>query len=170
MYVDFSEYHVITPEKISKSMSELRINSRTLAFTMVTASELGYPERVNLLASPDGQTLVLTGNYDFDKGSIPFCSPDMDRNKKMISIRAKQFVAFVRKEFGWDDKRARKIYGTFFRDEGFIAFDLRKALFLNKRKKGAVPVSLSDYPTFRDIKESYKPCLYLPSASSVITL
>ena len=170
MYVDFSEYHVITPEKISKSMSELRINSRTLAFTMVTASELGYPERVNLLASPDGQTLVLTGNYDFDKGSIPFCSPDMDRNKKMISIRAKQFVAFVRKEFGWDDKRARKIYGTFFRDEGFIAFDLRKAFVLTERKKGAVPVSLSDYPTFRDIKESYKPCLYLPSASSVITL
>lgn len=170
MYVDFSDYHVITPEKISKSLSELRINSRTLAFTMVTASELGYPERVNLLASPDGQTLVLTANYDFDKGSIPFCPPDMDRNKKMISIQAKQFVAFIREEFGWDDKRARKIYGTLFRDEGFILFDLRKALFLNEKKKGPVPVSLSDYPTFRDIQDSYKPCLYLPPAPSVIAI
>lgn len=170
MLTDFSDFRVITPECISKSMSELRVTTRTLGFTMVTAAELGYPDRVNLLASPDGTQLVLTANYDFDEGSIPFCPPEMDRNKKMISIRAPQFVKYIRQQFEWDDKRPRKIYGAYFAQEGFIVFDFRKACFTNQKRKNTALVSLNDYPRFRDIKRTFRPCIGALPAASVIAL
>lgn len=170
MSFDFSNFHVIIPGNTSRSLSELRITTKTLSFSMLTAAELGYPEKVNILASPDGIQLVLCAAnqaVEYDKAAVPFCKRDLNRAKKTISIRAPSFVKLLRKEFSWQDSQARKVYGSIFRQEGLIVFDLTKAFLPGEKKEKYLP-QLADYPTLNEVQSTYRPCiLALPERSCV---
>lgn len=169
MTFDFSDFHVITLGKASKSLSELRITTKTLSFSMLTAAELGYPEKINILASPDATKLVVCApkSPEYDKAAVPFFKPDTGRNKKMISLRAQEFVRLLRERFSWDDKSARKVYGSFFRQEGLIVFDLTRAFLPGDKTMRYAPLELNDYPTFREIQSTYCAVLALPESIAI---
>lgn len=166
MMFDFSNFHVITLGKASKSLSELKITTKTLSFSMLTAAELGYPEKINILASPDATKLVVCAvkSPQYEKTAVPFCKPSTGRNKKMISLRAQEFVRLLRERFSWDDNAARKVYGSFFRQEGLIVFDLTRAFLPGDKTMKHAPLELNDYPTFKEIQSTYRAVLALPES------
>lgn len=169
--MDFNimNFRVINPDLISYSTSQIRITTTYIGFNIATAAELGYPEKVCLLATEDGRALAIQSAETND--SLPFSIPFFDKEegtKKLIRIKDKQFVHALRNERGWFDKASRLAPGILYRAQKLILFNLDECIRASdKGKKDNKEISLTDYPKLNEVITKLQPRQLLLQPASV---
>lgn len=165
----YSNYKVIGPGMGNFSTSELKLTATTMSFNAAAAAELGYPEVVIMMASPDAKYLLVQV-YDEAEAKefnfLPIQFYDRETRPKRVTIRDKHSVQTLRAERQWFDKVIWRIPGIKLGSNALM-FDLTKA-FSGKGKAGKKSLSLQNYPTLSEIKKTYKAILALPAASYVL--
>ena len=141
MDIILTHMHIITPSQYTFSTSEVRVTTAMLGFTLTSAAELDYPERVCLVASED--------------------------TKKLVTIRDKSFVKALRNTLGWEDKLCRTVRGVLYKSAKMLYFDLTKATLLKDKHKQKI-ASLADYPRVSEVVKVMRP-IALPPAMDVVT-
>lgn len=132
---------IINKESRRISYAELRVGPRWIQFNGVTVIELGYPEEVNIMSSPDGRQLVV----QLEDGLAPqyiykFYDPNAltksGKKKTRVSpikIYDKDFVESIRRKMGWKDKSTMIATGIRYPDGNLLLFDLSTAEVSVKR-------------------------------------
>ena len=126
---------IINKESRQISFAELRVGPRWIQFSGVTVIELGYPEEINILASPDGRQLVIQPENGLDPKYIyKFYDPNAltKSGKKKTRVSAikiydKDLVESIRRKMGWKDKSTMLVTGIRYLDGNLLLFDLSMA-------------------------------------------
>lgn len=132
---------IINKESRQISFAELRVGPRWIQFSGVTVIELGYPEEINILASPDGRQLVIQPENGLDPKYIyKFYDPNAltKSGKKKTRVSAikiydKDLVESIRRKMGWKDKSTMLVTGIRYLDGNLLLFDLSMAEVSVKR-------------------------------------
>ena len=169
MDIILTHMHIITLSQYTFSTSEVRVTTAMLGFTLTSAAELDYPERVCLVASEDGSHLglkVWDSSIDVSL-SFPFVDRSQADTKKLVTIRDKSFVKALRNTLGWEDKLCRTVRGVLYKSAKMLYFDLTKATLLKDKHKQKI-ASLADYPRVSEVVKVMRP-IALPPAMDVVT-
>ena len=102
---------IINKESRQISFAELRIGPRWLQFNGVTVIEMGYPEDINILASPDAHQMVIQPEgglepkyiYKFYDPNALTKSGKKKTRVSAIKIYDKDLVEDIRKKMGYLD-------------------------------------------------------------------
>jgi len=158
---------IINKESRQISFAELRIGPRWIQFNGVTVIEMGYPEDINILASPDGQQLVIQPESGLEPKYIyKFYDPNAltKSGKKKTRVTAikiydKDFVESLRKKMGWKDKATMLVTGIRYLDGNLLLFDLTTAEVSVKRppKKQVRGDLLDSLPSLMELRAKMQP-------------
>lgn len=152
------------------SIANIQITCTTVSFSLSTASELHYPERIVILASDDGMDLAICPWDTTSPVSIENTHPFFDQKirpvPKRLAIRDRRFVQALRKTCGWSgDKLRREAYGMYEPDYNVVYFNMNQAILTSQKKKQKSSLlSIADYPRFSQVVHKMKPMLALPSS------
>ncbi len=158
---------IINKESRRISYAELRVGPRWIQFNGVTVIELGYPEEVNIMSSPDGRQLVV----QLEDGLAPqyiykFYDPNAltksGKKKTRVSpikIYDKDFVESIRRKMGWKDKSTMIATGIRYPDGNLLLFDLSTAEVSVKRptKKVIQGDLLDSMPSLLELQSKLQP-------------
>ena len=158
---------IINKESRQISFAELRVGPRWIQFSGVTVIELGYPEDINILASPDGRQLVIQPEGGLDPKYIyKFYDPNAltKTGKKKTRVSAvkiydKDFVESIRKKMGWKDKSTMLVTGIRYLDGNLLLFDLSTAEVSVKRPARKVVQGdlLDSMPSLLELQANLQP-------------
>lgn len=158
---------IINKESRQISFAELRVGPRWIQFNGVTVIELGYPEDINILASPDGCQIVIQPEGGLEPKYIyKFYDPNAltKSGKKRTRVTAvkiydKDFVESLRKKMGWKDKSTMVVAGIRYLDGNLLLFDLRTAEVAVKRppKKRVSGDILDSMPSLMELQSKLHP-------------
>ena len=158
---------IINKESRQISFAELRVGPRWIQFSGVTVIELGYPEEINILASPDGRQLVIQPENGLDPKYIyKFYDPNAltKSGKKKTRVSAikiydKDLVESIRRKMGWKDKSTRLVTGIRYLDGNLLLFDLSMAEVSVKRptKKVIQGDLLDSMPSLLELQSNLQP-------------
>lgn len=140
---------------------------RWIQFSGVTVIELGYPEEINILASPDGRQLVIQPENGLDPKYIyKFYDPNAltKSGKKKTRVSAikiydKDLVESIRRKMGWKDKSTMLVTGIRYLDGNLLLFDLSMAEVSVKRptKKVIQGDLLDSMPSLLELQSNLQP-------------
>ena len=158
---------IINKESRQISFAELRVGPRWIQFSGVTVIELGYPEEINILASPDGRQLVIQPENGLDPNYIyKFYDPNAltKSGKKKTRVSAikiydKDLVESIRRKMGWKDKSTMLVTGIRYLDGNLLLFDLSMAEVSVKRptKKVIQGDLLDSMPSLLELQSNLQP-------------
>ena len=158
---------IINKESRQISFAELRVGPRWIQFSGVTVIELGYPEEINILASPDGRQLVIQPENGLDPKYIyKFYDPNAltKSGKKKTRVSAikiydKDLVESIRRKMGWKDKSTMLVTGIRYLDGNLLLFDLSMAEVSVKRptKKVIQGDLLDSMPSLLELQSNLQP-------------
>ena len=158
---------IINKESRQISFAELRVGPRWIQFSGVTVIELGYPEEINILASPDGRQLVIQPENGLDPKYIyKFYDPNAltKSGKKKTRVSAikiydKDLVESIRRKMGWKDKSTMLVTGIRYLDGNLLLFDLSMAEVSVKRptKKVIQGDLLDSRPSLLELQSNLQP-------------
>ena len=158
---------IINKESRQISFAELRVGPRWIQFSGVTVIELGYPEEINILASPDGRQLVIQPENGLDPKYIyKFYEPNAltKSGKKKTRVSAikiydKDLVESIRRKMGWKDKSTMLVTGIRYLDGNLLLFDLSMAEVSVKRptKKVIQGDLLDSMPSLLELQSNLQP-------------
>ena len=158
---------IINKESRQISFAELRVGPRWIQFSGVTVIELGYPEEINILASPDGRQLVIQPENGLDPKYIyKFYDPNAltKSGKKKTRVSAikiydKDLVESIRRKMGWKDKSTMLVTGIRYPDGNLLLFDLSTAEVSVKRptKKVIQGDLLDSMPSLLELQSNLQP-------------
>ena len=158
---------IINKESRQISFAELRVGPRWIQFSGVTVIELGYPEEINILASPDGRQLVIQPENGLDPKYIyKFYDPNAltKSGKKKTRVSAikiydKDLVESIRRKMGWKDKSTMLVTGIRYLDGNLLLFDLSMAEVSVKRptKKVRQGDLLDSRPSLLELQSNLQP-------------
>lgn len=162
---------IINKESRQISFAELRVGPRWIQFSGVTVIELGYPEEINILASPDGRQLVIQPENGLDPKYIyKFYDPNAltKSGKKKTRVSAikiydKDLVESIRRKMGWKDKSTMLVTGIRYLDGNLLLFDLSMAEVSVKRptKKVIQGDLLDSMPSLLELQSNLQPVVAL---------
>lgn len=141
MNLNLSNFRIVTPSGTGFSAAEARITKTSVKFNNITASELGYPEYVQLLISQDGKILCIAPIDGSEPEAVPFMfgktADDLNGRNKWLAITNKMLTQIIRFKMGWDDsKTIRRFRSIPWPEEGALVFNLDNPM--QPRKKTAI--------------------------------
>lgn len=158
---------IINKESRQISFAELRVGPRWIQFSGVTVIELGYPEEINILASPDGRQLVIQPEnglapkyiYKFYDPNALTKSGKKKTRVSAIKIYDKDLVESIRRKMGWKDKSTMLVTGIRYLDGNLLLFDLSMAEVSVKRptKKVIQGDLLDSMPSLLELQSNLQP-------------
>lgn len=159
---DLNQFHILGPGVANFSTSELKLSSTTIAFSKAAAAELGYPEYIVMLASPDARFLAIRPmSPQEDPAQIGTRFYNRELRPRQIVIHDRDCARALRAEHKWTDKTAWRVPGFRLNDK-VLLFDFNLAYAGAKVRKQHF--TLSSYPTMKDVQENFRTILALPEA------
>ena len=158
---------IINKESRQISFAELRIGPRCLQFNGVTVIEMGYPEDINILASPDAHQMVIQPEgglepkyiYKFYDPNALTKSGKKKTRVSAIKIYDKDLVEDIRKKMGWKDKSTMLVTGIRYLDGNLLFFDLSRAeVAVKKPARKQTPNGVLDsMPSLMELQANLQP-------------
>jgi len=138
MSLSLSDFRLVSPRSDSFSAAEIRIGKVGIRLNNLAAAELGYSDYVRLLI---GDSLAILGVQPCE-GNDPYACPfmvgktanDLRGQKKWISIKNRMLATILRSKMHCEnEKGVKRVYGSKWREENALLFDLTKPVELGKR-------------------------------------
>lgn len=141
MNLSRSNFRIVTPARNGFSAAEARVTKTAVKFNAITASELGYPDYVQLLISQDGKILCIAPIDSTEPEAVPFMfgktADDLNGHNKWLCITNRVLAQIIRSKMQWDDsKTIRRFRSIPWPEEGALVFNLANPM--EPRKKTAV--------------------------------
>lgn len=170
---DIRDFRVVVSGIRAVTNAEVRICPTKIDFNAIAAVEMGYPEFVQMLISPDASKMIIVPCNKNEKHAIPFYVEQVSKKtgavlkNAPIHIRDPGLAKGIRQKMKWTTGTYRCPALRFNEKPNALFFDLSTA-DNSKRKRTRVGNVLDSYPPIDVLMEDMHPIAFLPAPEPII--